>query len=121
MKKVQGKRRSLRIGDATTEIAIAKARSRFKGPFKQACSACGEYYWSNQKEEHLEKCNPSEIHLLTKKEPMSFVAAPQKLEASIKATTPKRAAHLRIQRPAGRVCPFCGKTKIGLEAHIREP
>ena len=31
---------------------------RAKGPFKVACSACGKYYWPDEKEEHLaNECN----------------------------------------------------------------
>jgi hypothetical protein len=51
------------VGDMTSEIARSRAISRVRGPFKVTCTACGEHYWPDKKEEHLSRCTPPEVHV----------------------------------------------------------
>lgn len=48
----------LSVGQLTKNIARAKAMTKVRGPFRVACSACGQYYWPNKQEEHLAVCRP---------------------------------------------------------------
>ena len=51
------------IGNLTNEIARSIAASKVRGPFKVACSACGLYYWPDEREEHVEVCCPPKTDL----------------------------------------------------------
>jgi hypothetical protein len=62
--KKKHRRRGAYIGDITREIARAKAASRVHGPFMATCTACGERYWPDHREEHQLHCKPPNIHTL---------------------------------------------------------
>jgi len=87
------------IGDATHEIAISKAISRVHGPFLVTCTACGKRYWPDEKEEHLIWCRPSKIQK----------RASLNKQINYSSKKPHRTKN---------TCPFCGKKKLGLSAHI---
>jgi len=52
------------MGDQTEDIAYAKASNKVRGPLMDTCTACGERYWPEDKEDHLANhCFPREVHL----------------------------------------------------------
>ncbi|HEY1719441.1 MAG TPA: hypothetical protein VGH42_14270 [Verrucomicrobiae bacterium] len=57
------------MDDQTIEIARAKVKIPL-GPHKVTCSACGERYWPDKKEEHLANdCFPRKFHINEKPTP----------------------------------------------------
>lgn len=57
------KRRSVYAGDLTREIARARATGRAQGPFMETCSACGQRYWPDRRDDHMQHCCPTQVHL----------------------------------------------------------
>ena len=52
------------MGDQTADIAYSKASMKVRGPLRDTCSACGERYWPEDREDHLaNNCFPPKIHL----------------------------------------------------------
>jgi hypothetical protein len=58
------------MSDQTEEIAAAKGGSKVRGPFMVTCSACGDRYWPEDKEDHLaHDCFPPKFHINDKPAP----------------------------------------------------
>jgi hypothetical protein len=119
------KRRWPRVLDITREIAISKAMTRVHGPFLQTCTACGERFWPDKKEEHLARCHPPPAHIqpaaASNTQPLRPRVRPNQYRPTPKPQSLLQAEAnvLALVRAKGKkTCPFCGKTKKDLRVHM---
>jgi hypothetical protein len=119
------RRRWPRVLDITREIAISKAAMRVRGPFLQTCSACGQRFPADKKEEHLAHCHPPAVHIpqtgTTAARPPKIRTRPNSYRPTPKPKPLALAENklLALVRAKGiQTCPFCGKQKKGLRSHL---